>query len=245
MPNVFRILSCSTIYQEWDGFPASPVDIREYPYQFIADGSLWVFNGPVWRLWYSGSWTYQSAGSHYIAYHILSGSSSWSKQAEGDVSTSIYIFGVEPPDQCNTDIFDDATMSSVQYPMTIPHPPESETRQKWDMYPDSPVLTINAPYQALAIVYGYVALVASQTKLYWNSGALFAHNGDMQIYLLLGGAWHYYQTTSATFLSSFDDGQANQDVYTSSELTDVAFPKTTTQQQDGDPYLVKMAVGVR
>lgn len=105
--------------------------------------------------------------------------------------------------------------------------------QKWDGYPDSPVLTTQYPYQAIVLSGSNITLLVSSGQIYlYESGRLSVVLGsNCKAYELISSNW--------TLLSSYTNYQyswwygygsfiqANNDIYNNSSLSVVLFNRTT------------------
>ena len=110
--------------------------------------------------------------------------------------------------------------------------------QEWASYPQSPVLTLDFPYQSVCVTYFslfhnyYTRLLVSENKL-WCSGTVLWSRAPSKAYTLTDGAWVLddeetdpEQTLSITNLYSIEE--ANNDIFTDEEYTTVYFSKTTS-----------------
>jgi hypothetical protein len=109
--------------------------------------------------------------------------------------------------------------------------------QAWAGHPDSPLYTVDWPYQCIVEVgtgsYRLIMSKGRQTQYLPISAVYIAGYGSSEVYIRSTGAWSFYQEIIADIgdwglIQAFDTmEEANNDVYTDAGLGTVYFAKTT------------------
>ena len=183
------------LYQQWSGYPDSPVLTSSKPYQVIVDGAgdstqkfLLISSTPFYPIMWSGDepWLTNAAAS-FTAYEYSGGiwANPWSSsQLQVD----------SPLLQANAPVYTSSALSTVYFAQTtqpVVEPTITYSQgisasemtdayvnpyQEWSGYPQSPVLTSEYPYQVIAYNNGLRGLYVSKNPLYCELENTYGEN---------------------------------------------------------------------
>lgn len=245
-------------FQKWNGYPDSPVTTEEYPYQMITPitGAGVIFLSVAKnKLYFSAPYTInQNGSSQWNRYRLTGGA--WVAETN-NTTTGVYTYNPLEVTQCNYNIYNDSTLTTVwkskttttpkpissiildpldhkRYIITLASP--AGEYQKWSGYPDSPVKTADKPYQMVFTYGGTTKLAVSSNPMQYASGYIYPYPpaNVIDIYTLNSNAWVSTSQNQGSF-TNFTFAQANSDIYGYPSITPSW--KTKTTPESGTPIL--------
>lgn len=255
----------NTGYQQWDGYPQSPVNSTAYPYQVIirtppsfgADAVLIVSSHKIWRdsgnqfysvspiadyYLYGGSWVPIGTGPSPFYY----GPTAYATQSNNDVYsnasfTIVYLSKTTSYSQDAGEVVVWERVRNLRESTSVSYP-----AQAWTGYPETPYsLHLLYPHQ---VITNAGQLILSPNPIYKKSTNYIgsAPYGAMQVYKIsLSGEWVFegtiieYYTTSPSVISECNH------MIPLDDFTTVYKSKTTTTEQDANEASVSSEVMAR
>ena len=178
-------------YQQWEGYPDSPVSTEEYPYQVVVEqnaGEIYFVasNKP---LYYedTATWDYLKCAEfcNRAVSTLIDGV--WNEASLGTQTANINILALKSIKEANSNVFVDNTLTTVYFARTTLTPTsiltmefsknmadpagkhtqfavtrdEPSDYQQWEGYPQSPISSAIRPYQCIISKDGVVKLLIS------------------------------------------------------------------------------------
>lgn len=108
--------------------------------------------------------------------------------------------------------------------------PSTPDHQPWANYPDTPVLTVDYPCQAIIIYLGNAQLIVSSKPFFRSGETINVNASSVKVYNFSGGIYTqaYSSSNYSGALVVFSSiSEANNNIFTDATLTTVYFAKTT------------------
>lgn len=206
-------------YQEWSGYPNSPITTASYPYQFIniVSGTTYLV-GSSSSPWYRSNSSYASSGETKVYYYLSGGAWVYG----GTIADT---WGSGTLLQSNYDIYSSSGLTIVFFPKNT-----DTTYQEWSSYPDSPLLTTDYPIQVVTVLGTSTYLIMCKDKpLYYTGTYLVPFVTPIKYSLLSGGSWGTPTDFSGNWGGTgMTIPECNHNIFNESTYSTVYKTKTTT-----------------